>query len=176
MKNKFTSPAKINLFLNILGKESANGYHYLKMLMAPISIYDTLYVEEASEFSIILKNSPEDIPIEKNIIYKIYNSVQNYVGKKLPKFNVILEKNIPSGAGMGGGSSNGASFLLFLNEHLSLDLNISEMVSISSRVGSDIPFFLYKSPAIVEGLVKKFHLLQSITFLSTSLLSFHLFL
>ncbi len=152
---KITSPAKVNLSLKITGLDQKTGYHFLHSLMSPISIYDEIFVEFSDNFSVITEGVDEDIPTEKNIIYKIFKKTEEFLNKKLPQFSVVIKKNIPTGAGLGGGSSNGAAFLRHINFILNLGMGIDDMCVICSQVGSDIPFFLYQSAAVVEGLGEK---------------------
>ena len=141
------SPAKINIFLKIEGRESESGMHFINSLFAPIDLFDTIVIEERASFSVVTEGISENIPTEKNIIFKAYSALQSYIGKELPKFEVIIRKTIPSGAGLGGGSSNAAAFLKFLNEYCKLDLSLTQLIDIASKVGSDVPFFVLGKPA-----------------------------
>lgn len=145
------TPAKINVFLKITGIDTARSLHFLETLIIPINIYDTIYISKAEKIFVETKGIDEIIPSESNIICKIFREVERFLNRSLPGFNVVVEKTIPTGAGLGGGSTNGAGFLLFLNRHLDLGLSLDNMVDIASKVGSDIPVFLFNSPAIVTG-------------------------
>ncbi|MBO7126842.1 4-(cytidine 5'-diphospho)-2-C-methyl-D-erythritol kinase [bacterium] len=149
------SPAKINIFLKIEGRDKASGMHFLRSLFAPIDICDKLEIEESDTFSVVTKGIAEEIQTEKNIVFKAYSALRNYVGKELPKFSVKIEKSIPTGAGLGGGSSNAAAFLKFLNEYCKLDLSLTQLIEIASKIGSDVPFFVLGKPAVVKGLGEK---------------------
>lgn len=149
---RILTPAKINLFLKITGRIKKTGYHTLEMVMAPISFYDEMVVEEAEKFEIKMINFNESVPTKNNIIFKVFEHLSEFIGKKLSPFHITIVKNIPAGAGLGGGSSNAASFLLYLNKFLSLNLSMKELTRIALKTGSDVPFFLHKSPAIVKGL------------------------
>jgi 4-diphosphocytidyl-2C-methyl-D-erythritol kinase len=149
------SPAKINIFLKIEGRDKASGMHFLRSLFAPIDICDKLEIEESDTFSVVTNGITEEIPTEKNIVFKAYSALQNYVGKELPKFSVKIEKSIPTGAGLGGGSSNAATFLKFVNEHCKLNLSLTRLIEIASKIGSDVPFFILGKPAIVSGTGEK---------------------
>jgi len=143
------SYAKINFFLNVLNKRK-DGFHDIETLFSKIDLYDFLVVQKADKFSISVndKNIPSD---ENNIIYKVYNTLQKNLNIKFPGVNVKLIKNIPSGAGLGGGSSNAATFLNILNEMFSLNLTTDVKLDILSQVGSDTCFFLYDNPMIGKG-------------------------
>lgn len=149
------SPAKINIFLKIEGRDKVSGMHFLRSLFAPIDICDKLEIEESDTFSVVTNGIDENIPTEKNIVFKAYSALQNYVGKEIPKFSVKIEKSIPTGAGLGGGSSNAAAFMKFLNEQCKVNLSLTQLFEIASKVGSDVPFFIIGKPAIVSGLGEK---------------------
>ena len=155
MISQVYSPAKINIFLKIEGREVKSGMHFINSLFAPIDLFDTIEIEESSVFSITTEGISENIPTEKNIIFKAYSALQNYIGKELPKFEVTIRKTIPSGAGLGGGSSNAAAFLKFLNEYCKLNLSLAQLIEIASKTGSDVPFFVLGKPAVVKGLGEK---------------------
>ena len=155
MISQVYSPAKINIFLKIEGREVKSGMHFINSLFAPIDLFDTIEIAESSVFSITTEGVSESIPTEKNIIFKAHSALQNYIGKELPKFNVRIRKSIPSGAGLGGGSSNAAAFLKFLNGYCKLNLSLTQLIDIASKVGSDVPFFVLGKPAIVKGLGEK---------------------
>lgn len=155
MISQVYSPAKINIFLKIEGREVASGMHFLNSLFAPIDLFDTIEIEESASFSVVTEGISENIPTEKNIIFKAYSALQNYVGKELPKFEVTIRKSIPSGAGLGGGSSNAAAFLKFLNGYCKLNLSLAQLIEIASKTGSDVPFFVLGRPALVKGLGEK---------------------
>lgn len=145
------TPAKINAFLKITGKDEVSGMHYIESLMIPVNLYDVLKIKESPEFEIETSGINEVIPKEKNIIFKAFNSFKSYINMPVPDFKIILEKSIPTGAGLGGGSSNAAGFIMFLNKYLGLDLSLKRLNEIASSVGSDVPFFLYGSPAFISG-------------------------
>ena len=160
MIEKFLSPAKINIYLKIGDIDPDKKLHKIESVMVPVSLYDTIVVGKADEFSVLTTGVFEHVPSEKNIVYKIWQETERYVNKKLPKFEVSIEKKIPTGAGLGGGSSNAASFLLFLNKQLKLGLKQQDMIKISAVVGSDVPFFILQSPALVGGTGDKIRCLD----------------
>jgi len=152
MIHQILSPAKINLYLKVTGIDPVSRYHFLDSIMVPVTLYDTISIEESENFCVEMVNSDVDVPTEDNIVYKIFKALEKNINRKLPNFHIRIDKNIPSGAGMGGGSGNGASFLLFINKHLNIGLTKEKMSQIASEVGSDIPFFIFESPAVVQGL------------------------
>ena len=118
MENKtytYLCPAKVNLFLYVLGKR-ADGYHDIYTLFYPVSIYDTLSIQKSDKTVLTCSNA--NIPAdENNIIIKTHNILKEKYNLQ-DNFNIKLEKNIPFGAGLGGGSSNAAYYLKAVNEKL----------------------------------------------------------
>lgn len=151
MKNKtytYLCPAKVNLFLYVLGRRP-DGYHDIFTLFYPVSIYDTLYVQKSDKT--ILTCSNKDIPEDdNNIIIKTHNILKEKYNLQ-DNFNIRLEKNIPFGAGLGGGSSNAAYYLKAVNEISGLCLSYEQMTEIMAMVGSDTVFFLKNIPQLASG-------------------------
>lgn len=145
--------AKINLGLNILGKNK-DGYHELDMMMAPISLYDTLNIKFfQKKGNLILKSNIKGVPLnEKNIIYKIYEAFYNVTSLQRENIEVYLDKNIPFQAGLGGGSSDGAFFLKTLNEYHKSPLTLQEMIDLGKKIGADIPFFIVNETVRAKGI------------------------
>tara|TARA_Y100000766_G_scaffold282450_1_gene295789 strand:- start:334 stop:1161 length:828 start_codon:yes stop_codon:yes gene_type:complete len=141
---KAKSFAKINLGLEILNKRN-DGFHSIKTIMTKISLFDEIDIRKSSKNSIIQAGIEE----EKNLVTKILNFMQEkYFDEKL---EINIKKNIPYSSGLGGGSSNSASVIKGLNEYLKLNLDSKEMFDIALKFGSDIPFFLSSSSAMVQG-------------------------
>lgn len=147
------SNAKINIGLNIVGVLE-NGYHLLDMTMIPIDLCDNLTIEvEDKVGDLKIKTNKKDVPVDSsNILYKIYKKF--YEKTKLNPLNIeiFLEKIIPHQAGLGGGSSNGALFLNFLNEYHGNVLSFEELVELGKSVGADVPFFILNKPSRVQGI------------------------
>tara|TARA_Y100000768_G_scaffold105289_2_gene77193 strand:- start:5050 stop:5877 length:828 start_codon:yes stop_codon:yes gene_type:complete len=141
---KAKSFAKINLGLEILNKRN-DGFHSIKTIMTKISLFDEIDIRKSSKNSVIQAGIEE----EKNLVTKILNFMQEkYFDEKL---EINIKKNIPYSSGLGGGSSNSASVIKGLNEYLKLNLDSKEMFDIALKFGSDIPFFLSSSSAMVQG-------------------------
>ena len=149
---KIDSPAKINIFLKITGVR--DNYHTILSRFVKIdSLKDTLYFKPSDKFDII---GDFDCDIKQNSIYKAYillKDIDPKVEKFFKNYKVIVEKNIPKFAGLGGGSSNAASFLKLSNQVLSLNLSQKRLHDIGMRIGADVAFFLsdFKS-ANVSGI------------------------
>lgn len=144
----FYSPAKINLFLYVTGKRP-DGYHNIYTLFYPVSIYDKLIIKKADKTEIICND--KTIPVDDSntiirtdkILKERYNLKDNY--------KITLEKNIPTGAGLGGGSSNCAVYLKAVNQLSNLGLTYSTMAEIMSDIGSDTVYFLNPVPMLAFG-------------------------
>ena len=150
MENIISCPAKLNLSLNINNFRS-DGFHEIQSIFAKINLYDELIVEKNSQFQLSIQGIfSKKLDKGHNIINKIYNYFeQNFDLKSSVK--VTLKKNIPIGAGLGGGSSDGASFIKILNKIFDLKLSKIEMQKISINFGSDLPFFFEDDICLVEG-------------------------
>jgi 4-diphosphocytidyl-2-C-methyl-D-erythritol kinase len=145
--------AKINLGLNILGKR-ADGFHNLQSVFLSVNLYDALEViiDKNMPFGeMVFSTSGIAIPGDQknNLILKAAHLYNELVS--LPGIRIHLHKNIPMGAGMGGGSSNGAWMLRLLNRLMDNALNSSQLFNLATQLGSDCPFFLYDSPCYVTG-------------------------
>ena len=154
------APCKINLHLNI-GERRPDGYHNLEGIFASLALGDTLRFEcGGTEGESLLSVNPIDAPTkealktEDNLILKAISLFRERTGFK-PGLNIRLEKRIPVGAGLGGGSSDAASTLLALNvlsERLcSASLPADELKKMAGSLGSDVPFFLTGGTAFVSG-------------------------
>ncbi len=146
------SNAKLNLYLEIVGKKD-NDYHLLQTIMVPISLYDTLDIKTTSkknENSEISIQSNVDILKEDNILYKASKLIlEKY---KIPiDIEIKLDKNIPIGGGLGGGSGNCGAFLKKINEWYNFATE-KELHNIALSLGADVPFFLLNKPAFCEGV------------------------
>lgn len=152
--------AKINLGLSVTGKR-ADGYHDLESIFYPIPCKDILESGFFEETSPVLTISGNEIDgnTDDNIIIKAIHLVSDFLNfnghrKKaddLKKLRFILQKNIPTGAGLGGGSSDGVFTLKIINQLLELNLNNKELRSFADSIGSDCPFFVTNQPALVTG-------------------------
>lgn len=137
---EITAPAKINLFLSVFGKRQ-DGYHDIGTLFERISIFDRVKVDITSSPTSI-EASGADIPTdETSLLGRTINSFRAISGKK-ENFSVLVEKNIPVAAGMGGGSSDAAALLKGLNALTGKPLSPEKLGGIGARLGADVPFFL----------------------------------
>ncbi len=143
---KLLAPAKINWFL-LAGEKRPDGYHDILSLMQFIDLFDEIELEPHEE---IIVESDLNIPATENLAYKAAMKVRETTGCKYG-VRISIKKNIPPGAGLGGGSSDAASTLIGLNKLWGLGLSTEELTEIGALIGSDIPFFLNGPSAIVKG-------------------------
>ncbi len=144
---KRLAPAKINLTLEVLGKRD-DGYHEVHSLVQAIGLYDTLSFEPADAIS--LECTEPSLETSDNLVIQaaeLLKSVSNCRKGAMIK----LEKRIPWGAGLGGGSSDAAATLLALNRLWETGLLTSDLVNLAARLGSDVPFFIHSGTALVQG-------------------------
>ncbi len=147
------APAKINLFLEILGKRD-DGYHEIETVMQEIDLVDNLQFEEIQE-GVRLKCNDKNIPSdENNLVCKAANLILNECGIKKGVL-ISLEKNIPVGAGLGGGSSDAATTLKALNLLWKIGLNDAELMHFAAKLGSDVPFFIKGKTSLCSGRGEK---------------------
>lgn len=143
------SPAKINLGLNIISKRE-DGFHNLETIFYPINLNDKISFEKSEHTTFETNNEKLKSEADSNLVLKALHLLEETAGRKLSG-KIFLEKIIPTGAGLGGGSSNAASTLLALNELFELNLSIDDLKPLALTLGSDVPFFLYRIPCFAEG-------------------------
>jgi 4-diphosphocytidyl-2-C-methyl-D-erythritol kinase len=146
---KQIAPAKINLYLHILGRR-ADGFHELETLMAPISLADTLEIELGSGGIEFTCSDPSLADAKENLVTRAARLFLDEF-KLETRVRVHLEKRIPVGAGLGGGSSDAAATLLALRRLTKIDCTDEKLAELAARLGSDIPFFIYGQPAVCRG-------------------------
>ncbi|HEU4470730.1 MAG TPA: 4-(cytidine 5'-diphospho)-2-C-methyl-D-erythritol kinase [Flavisolibacter sp.] len=144
---------KINLGLYITRKR-ADGFHDLETVFYPIALHDALEIVHApqgqKELSFTGSGRVIDGPVENNICYKAYRLLQKDF-PDLPPIHMHLHKLIPSGAGLGGGSADGAFTLVLLNRKFNLGLSEESLLRYALILGSDCPFFIRNKPSYAEG-------------------------
>jgi 4-diphosphocytidyl-2C-methyl-D-erythritol kinase len=146
---------KLNLCLKILGVRD-DGYHELESLFIPLaSPCDTLTIQPLDGTGLSLRCDDPSLPIANNTITKAYNAFARHTGF-VPGLSVLLQKRIPHGSGLGGGSANAAGLLAYLarlaEHHTGSRPNDSELAELAASIGADVPFFLVNRPAVVRGI------------------------
>ena len=161
MKLIFKTPAKINLGLFIKGKRS-DGFHDLETLFQMVSLYDTVELEPLEDKIELVCDNPKVPTDDSNLMIRAARLLQEAVPEKTGLgCRMVLKKEIPMGAGLGGGSGNAAGVLTGLNRLWDLRLKSAELSQIAARLGSDIPFFLCAPSALGEGRGERLTPLQS---------------
>ena len=140
---------KINIGLDVL-RRRADGYHDLSTVMVPVKgLYDVLTVEQAEESSLSIVGIEVDCDAEQNICMKALRLMQQRYG--IGDVSITLDKRIPFGAGLGGGSADGTAVILALNDIFSLGLDEVTLISLAAELGSDTAFFVRNTPQLCEG-------------------------
>ncbi len=146
-------PAKLNLFLHIIGRR-ADGYHLLQSVFQLIDWCDTVTLNLIAENEVRRINPIPGIPPEHDLVVRAAQLLKKY-RKVECGVEISLKKEIPMGAGLGGGSSDAASTLIGLNQLWDLQLDTQTLCEIGLTLGADVPFFLFGQNAFVEGIGEK---------------------
>lgn len=150
MEINLKSFAKLNLFLNVIGKRT-DDFHEIESVFQSISISDCLRIKTSNKFKVIFNKS--EISTKNNTVVSAYQFLKDF--KKVPPVEVFIDKRIPSGAGLGGASSNAAALLVGMNKLFDLNLGSRGLHYLAEKVGSDVPYFLYGGLALVGGRGEK---------------------
>ena len=171
------SPAKLNLFLHITGRRE-NGYHELQSIFQLIDLFDWLEFTQTNDPAIHI-DGLSDVDQEQNLIYKAIQILKPYA-QNISGLNIRIEKNIPMGAGLGGGSSNAATTLIVVNQLWHCGLNTEQLAELGVKLGADVPIFVHGRNAWAEGIgehltfidldQKQYIVLKPDCFISTQLL------
>jgi 4-diphosphocytidyl-2-C-methyl-D-erythritol kinase len=152
------SPAKLNLFLHINGRRGADqpfaGYHELQTVFQLLDRGDVIHFSLTEQPGISIKPEIPDLPLEQNLIYRAAEALKLITkdAARLPGIAIRLEKNLPMGGGLGGGSSNAATTLLALNYLWQLHLTEDTLADIGAKLGADVPIFVRGRSAWAEGI------------------------
>jgi 4-diphosphocytidyl-2-C-methyl-D-erythritol kinase len=149
-EHTFLAPAKINLFLHITGQR-ADGYHTLQSVFQLLDFYDKLHLSLRDDGQIIRTNSNADVPAEQDLCVRAARALQQATSCPLG-VNIKIEKHIPMGGGLGGGSSDAATMLLALNQLWALNLSREQLMRIGLKLGADVPVFIFGQTAWAEGI------------------------
>ena len=142
---------KINIGLRVVRKRE-DGYHDLETIFYPVyGLHDELEVEIADEFAFVQEGLTVDCSPTDNLIYKTYARMREHY-PQIGNVKITFKKNIPFGAGLGGGSSDAAHTAIALNEIFSLGLTKEQLAAEVRPLGADCPFFIYNTPCYAEGI------------------------
>ncbi|MBI4808675.1 MAG: 4-(cytidine 5'-diphospho)-2-C-methyl-D-erythritol kinase [Nitrosomonadales bacterium] len=144
------APAKLNLFLHVTGRR-ADGYHLLQTLFRFIDLNDTLHFTPRPDGEVRRINALDGVPPEQDLCVRAARLLQQETGCKLG-VDIELEKRIPMGGGLGGGSSDAATTLLALNRLWGLGLSRERLMQLGLTLGADVPVFVYGENAYAEGV------------------------
>ena len=152
-ENAYLAPAKLNLMLNVVGRRD-DGYHLLESVFCLIDLCDTIYLSVRDDKQIILQNPQADVLPEQDLTVRAAKLLQD---KTCSNYGVDigLDKKIPMGGGLGGGSSDAATVLLVLNRLWQCGLSRLQLQEIALELGADVPFFIFGQNAFVEGIGEK---------------------
>jgi len=144
------APAKLNLFLHVVGRRP-DGYHLLQTLFRFIDLQDTLHFELRDDGEVHRTNSVEGVAEEQDLCVRAARLLQAETGCKLGA-DIAIEKRIPMGGGLGGGSSDAATTLIALNRLWSLGLSRERLMHLGLQLGADVPVFVFGENAFAEGV------------------------
>ncbi len=151
-------PAKLNLFLHIIGRRP-DGYHLLQSVFQLIDWCDTVTLKPISENAVRRVNPMPDVPPEQDLVVRAAKILKEFSNVS-SGVEISLQKKIPMGAGLGGGSSDAAATLIGLNYLWDLKLDKVSLSTLGLKLGADVPFFIFGHNAFVEGIGEK---IQEIT-------------
>ena len=146
----FLAPAKINLFLHIIGQRN-NGYHLLQTVFRLLDFYDTIHLKPTQSNTIKRVNDVVDVPEIQDLCIRAAKLLQQHTKCSLG-VEILVEKRIAMGGGLGGGSSDAATVLIALNHLWRLNLSRAELLSLGLQLGADVPFFIHGTNAWAEGV------------------------
>ncbi len=140
------SLSKINFGLNVINKRD-DGYHNIETIFYPIELYDIITFEKSDKLS--FNSNIKELQYDNNLIIKAIKLIEDFIKDKI-NVSIFLEKNIPIGAGLGGGSSNASTTLKSINELYNLNLDNEILFELAIQLGSDVPFFLNPIPSFAK--------------------------
>ena len=144
------APAKLNLFLHVVGRRP-DGYHLLQTVFRFIDLYDTLHFNLRDDGAVLRTQDLEGVPEDQDLCVRAARLLQSETGCNLG-VNIAIEKRIPMGGGLGGGSSDAATTLIALNRMWNLSLSRSHLMQLGLKLGADVPVFVFGENAFAEGV------------------------
>lgn len=148
-----SAPAKLNLFLHVLGRRS-NGYHELETVFVPIDLADTLHLTRRTDSNIERCGQMPGVAADDDLSVRAARLLQRASGSRAG-VTIQIDKRIPMGAGLGGGSSDAATVLLVLNRLWQLHWPRERLAELALQLGADVPFFVFGKPAYARGVGEK---------------------
>jgi 4-diphosphocytidyl-2-C-methyl-D-erythritol kinase len=144
------APAKLNLFLHVTGRRD-DGYHLLETVFEMVDLYDRIHLQRRSDDSIVRLGATPGIDPDTDLTVRAARLLAGHTGCR-QGVEIALDKTIPIGGGLGGGSSDAATVLMGLNRLWSLGLAPGELASLGARLGADVPFFIFGQTAYATGI------------------------
>lgn len=157
---EYKSYGKINLSLDILNKRE-DGYHNINTIMQKISIYDEMSISKSNKF--ILSSNNKNLESKDNLIYKAYKLMCDEFSRDFP-VDIYLKKNLPIASGLAGGTSNGATTLIAINEIYNLGLSSEKLAKMSVKLGADFPFMVMNGTYLCSGIGDKLESINSYSY------------
>jgi len=154
----FLAPAKINLFLHIVGRRE-DGYHLLQSVFRLLDFYDTIHLKPSNDGVIRRVQDIANVPEQQDLCIRAARLLQQHTGCK-KGVTIAVDKQIPVGGGLGGGSSNAATVLLTLNRLWDLHLTRAELLTLGLQLGADVPVFIFGENAWAEGVGERLQALR----------------
>lgn len=152
MRGRFiliSAPAKINLYLGVHKQKDERGYHCVDSIMTAVDLADVVAIAPADELTV--RTVPEaDFPMQDNTAYRAAVAMGEAFGRE-PNFTILIDKNIPVRAGLGGPSTDAAAVILGLCHYWNLNSADPKIDAVARSIGADVPFFLYGPPALLDG-------------------------
>jgi 4-diphosphocytidyl-2-C-methyl-D-erythritol kinase len=148
------APAKLNLFLHVVGRRD-DGYHLLQSVFQLIDLADVLHFDLRDDEAIVRVTDVPNVPASDDLIVRAAQLLADAVaqqGRRPAGVDITIEKHIPMGGGLGGGSSDAATTLMALNHLWQAGMTRSELMRLGLQLGADVPFFLLGENAFVEGI------------------------
>jgi 4-diphosphocytidyl-2-C-methyl-D-erythritol kinase len=153
--NNCAAPAKLNLFLHVIGRRD-DGYHLLQSVFQLIDRSDTLHFCARDDHRIVRTTELEGVPAETDLTVRAAKLLQQVAQQRHPLqafgADIAVEKRLPMGGGLGGGSSDAATTLMALNHLWQVGLTRAELMALGLQLGADVPFFVFGSNAFAEGV------------------------
>lgn len=148
---KIEAPAKINLTLYVTGRRP-DGYHDLELIFQPVTLVDELWITDNDEYRLNFSCSVSALETGDNLVCRGYRALAERYPGQVRGLDVHLDKHIPSGAGMGGGSTDCAALLVFMDRHFGLGLGAQGLIEIGAGLGADVPACLFRHATLGRGI------------------------
>ncbi|HEY9099916.1 MAG TPA: 4-(cytidine 5'-diphospho)-2-C-methyl-D-erythritol kinase [Thiobacillus sp.] len=155
MMHAYPAPAKLNLFLHIVGRR-ADGYHLLQSVFQLIDYSDTVHIQLRNDGRILRDQDVPGVPEDSDLTMRAARLLQSHASPEAGA-NIRLEKKLPMGGGLGGGSSDAATVLLALNRLWQVDLSREALQELALKLGADVPMFIFGQTAFAEGIGEILH-------------------